>query len=89
MAGNGGKREGAGRKPGSKNKFPSALKDKVLHACAHLEAEGKDLATVALENPSWFYENFVKPMLPKELAVTGDPNNPLRIILETYGRPKV
>lgn len=63
---------GGRAKKGVKHKFPSALKDKVLHACAHLEAQGKDLATEAEKNPPWFYENFVKPMLPKEINVLGE-----------------
>ena len=72
----------AGKPKGTKNKFPTALKEKVLHACAHLEAEGKDLATVALNDPTWFYENFLKPMLPKEMAISGDKDNPLLILLQ-------
>lgn len=70
-----------GRPKGIPNKFPAAIKDKVLHACAHLESIGKDLATVAAEKPEWFYETFLKPMLPKEVWIQGG-DNPLRLILE-------
>lgn len=72
---------GMGRKAGSKNKFPTALKEKVLHACAHLEAQGKDLASCAEKDPPWFYENFVKPMLPKDVVVSGDKDNPLLVTI--------
>ena len=58
-----------GRPKGHKNKFPSAIKEKILHACAYLESQGKDLATTAAEKPEWFYENFIKPMIPKEVYV--------------------
>jgi hypothetical protein len=73
---------GPGRPKGCKNKFPIALKDKVIHACEVLEAEGKDLATCALADPVWFWETFVKPMLPKEVLVSGDPDNPLTLLLQ-------
>ena len=72
---------GPGRPLGLKNKFPTALKEKVLHACAHLEANGRDLATEALKNPPWFYENFVKPMLPKDVVFSGDKDNPLLVTI--------
>ena len=72
---------GAGRKLGSKNKFPTALKDKVLHAAKQLEEDGKDLFATAKEDPKWFWETFIKPMLPKEVWVQGG-DNPLRFILE-------
>lgn len=79
-----------GRPPGTKNKFPTALKDKVLHACAQLESLGKDLSSEATKDPRWFYENFVKPMLPKELWLAVDPNKPLtfRVVDDTsYSKP--
>jgi hypothetical protein len=74
-----------GRPPGLKNKFPTALKDKVLHACACLEAEGKDLASCAVADPQWFWENFVKPMLPKEVLLATDPSRPVtfRVVDDT------
>lgn len=78
-----------GRTPGTKNKFPTALKDKVLHACARLESQGKDLASIAEKKPEWFFENFVKPMLPKELWLAVDPSKPLtfRVVDDTsYSR---
>jgi len=60
---------GPGRPKGSKNKIPLGLKEKVLDACVRLEAEGKDLATLAAKKPVWFWETFVKAMLPKDLTI--------------------
>lgn len=71
----------AGKKPGTKNKFPGALKDKVLHACGVLESEGKDLASCAIKDPEWFWETFVKPMLPKELWVSGTDGKPFSMTI--------
>jgi hypothetical protein len=73
---------GPGRPKGMKNKFPTALKDKVLHACAHLESQGKDLSTIAANKPEWFWETFIKPMLPKELALSGKDGKPLCVIIK-------
>jgi hypothetical protein len=77
----------AGKPPGTKNKFPSALKDKVLHACAILEAKGLDLASQAVKDPPWFYANFVKPMLPKEIDFTGQMG--IEIIIRDLVREKI
>lgn len=62
-------KKGPGRPKGVKNAFPTALKAKVLFAAEQLEAEGKDLGACALKDPVWFWETFVKPMLPKEVNV--------------------
>lgn len=58
-----------GRPKGSKNKFPRGLGEKVLHACNHLESIGKSLTVMAEEEPKWFFETFVKAMLPKDLQI--------------------
>jgi hypothetical protein len=65
---------GKGRPKGSKDKFPQALKAKVLFAAAQLEANGMDLGTEALKDPKWFWETFVKPMLPKEVDINLEGN---------------
>lgn len=57
----------AGRAKGVPNKFPSAVREKILHACAQLEAEGKDLGSIASAKPEWFFENFIKVLAPKEV----------------------
>ena len=58
---------GPGRKKGSKNKLPKGLREKVLAITEQLEAEGKGLDDEARADPKWFYENFVKPLLPKKI----------------------
>lgn len=58
---------GPGRKQGSKNKLPSDLKGKVLAITNQLEAEGKGLYDEASSDPKWFYENFLKVLLPKKV----------------------
>lgn len=79
MAGGGskpGERRG-GRAPGTPNKLPRDLKEKVLAICDHLETQNKGLQDEAEKDPQWFYANFVKPMLPKDVKVGSDPDNPL------------
>lgn len=68
----GGKQPGAGRPAGSKNKLPRDLKEKVLAICDHLETQNKGLQDEAEKDPQWFYTNFVKPMLPKDVKIDGD-----------------
>lgn len=58
-----------GKPKGAKNKIPASLAGKVLHACEHLENIGKSLTTLAEEKPQWFFETFVKAMLPKDLQL--------------------
>jgi hypothetical protein len=77
MAKHGGKREGSGRPKGSGNVITNDLRKMVLEAVDHLNAQGLSLSERAEENPDWFYANFVKPMLPKDVVVAGDPDNPL------------
>ena len=78
MAGKCGKREGAGRPKGAKDKINRNLKENILEVWDKLEAEGKGLKETADEKGAdWFYVNFVKGMLPKDVIVGGDPDNPL------------
>lgn len=58
---------GPGRTKGSKNRLPAELRKKVLAIVDQLEAEGKGLDEEARADPRWFYENFVKPLLPKKI----------------------
>lgn len=76
-----------GRPKGAKNKIPTSLAGKVLHACEQLEKIGKPLSVEAEGDPKWFYETFVKAMLPKDFKFSGDDENPLRIIIEKV-RPR-
>lgn len=75
----GGKREGAGRPRGAKDKISRDLKAFVLDTVEKLDAEGKSLYSEAEKDPRWFYANFVKPMLPKDVVLAGDPDNPIGI----------
>jgi len=72
MAGNGGKRPGAGRPKGAKDKISRNVKQNILDTWQHLEAEGKGLYEEAQADPKWFYQNFVKGMVPKEIEATVD-----------------
>lgn len=65
---------GKGREKGSTNKITRNLKELVLETVAALEKEGKSLSAEAEKDPKWFYLNFVKPMLPKDidLKATGE-----------------
>lgn len=60
---------GPGKPKGSKDKFPRALGEKILFVANKLEEDGKDLYTLAQDKPEWFWEVFVKPMLPKDLMI--------------------
>ena len=75
-SGRGGKREGAGRKPGIPNKLSSSVKDNVI---AVFESIGgtEHMQKWALGNPNQFYNIYAK-LLP--LQVAGDPNNPLHVV---------
>lgn len=68
---------GPGRPKGSKNKLPRGLKEKVLAVAELLEEQGKSLEDEALKDPPWFYVNFIKPMLPKDVVVSGSEESPL------------
>lgn len=66
-----------GRPKGSKDKFSRDLKQRVIDCWERLAAEGKDLFDEAEQDPKWFYQNFVKVMLPKDVNVGGQEDNPI------------
>lgn len=82
----GGKRPGAGRKPGVPNKITTALKDMILAALdqAHPDGSIAYLKAQASANPTAFL-TLVGKVLP--LQVAGDPNAPLhhKIVREFVG----
>jgi hypothetical protein len=45
--------------------------DRVLEISANLEEQGKGLQDCAEKDPRWFYENFLKPMIPKNVLLGG------------------
>jgi hypothetical protein len=61
----------AGRPRGAKNRLPRNLVDRVLDISANLEEQGKGLQECAEQDPKWFYENFLKPMIPKNVLMGG------------------
>lgn len=71
---------GPGRPKGLKNKLPRDLKLKILAITDSLEEQGKGLEDMAVEEPKWFYENFVKPILPKDVKVDSDMNLIVKIM---------
>ncbi len=60
---------GRGRPKGSKNKVPMDLRQKMLDILEDLEKQKKGVGDLAKEDPKWFFENFIKPLLPKDSTV--------------------
>jgi len=69
---NGTEKPGPGRPKGSKNKTPRDLVEKVLKIEADLAENNKGLADQAKAHPKWFLENFIKPLLPKNMDISSD-----------------
>jgi hypothetical protein len=68
-----------GRPKGAKNLITTDLKQLVLDTLAKLEKEGKGLDAEASKDPKWFFEHFVKPMLPKDIKI--DPSAEMLTLL--------
>jgi hypothetical protein len=69
-----------GRSRGAKNKLPRNLVDRVLEISANLEEQGKGLQECAGQDPKWFFENFLKPMIPKNVLLgQTEQAEPLRV----------
>lgn len=66
-----------GRPKGSKDKISRDVKTRIMQVWDELAKEGKDLYDEAVGDPKWFYQHFVKGMIPKDIAVSGDEDNPL------------
>ena len=60
-----------GRPKGAKNKLPRDLVDRVLQISADLDVQGNGLQHCAEKDPKWFFENFLKPMIPKNVLLGG------------------
>ena len=71
---------GPGRPKGLKNKITTDLKQLVLDTLEKLQKEGKGLTEEAQKDPRWFFEHFVKPMLPKDIKI--DPGEDLINLLK-------
>lgn len=63
-----------GRPKGAKNKVPTNIVERILAVTEELEKSGKGLAQCAQQDPAWFYSNFLKGLIPKnvDLNVEGD-----------------
>jgi hypothetical protein len=61
-----------GRPKGVKNRLPRDLVERVLQISADLDDRGKGLGTCAEKDPFWFFQNFVKPILPKNVSPETD-----------------
>ncbi len=81
---NGGRRPGAGRKPGVPNKVPNSVKEMVLATLDDLGGR-KYLKTVATEFPQSFCTLLSKCM---PTVVSGDAENPLQHLHSFSDVPK-
>lgn len=71
---------GPGRPKGCKNKITANLKDRVVEVWQSLEKKNIGLNTQAEKDPRWFLENFLKPMLPKDVKIDGDMGITINIV---------
>jgi hypothetical protein len=60
-----------GRPRGAKNKVPRGLVERVLQISDDLDEQGKGLQHCAEKDPKWFFENFLKRIIPKNVSVAG------------------
>jgi hypothetical protein len=58
-----------GRPRGTKNKVPRDLIEKILFISNELDKQGKGLQACAEQQPDWFFEHFIKPVIPKNVDV--------------------
>lgn len=72
-----GNKHGKGRPKGSKDKITRDVRSRVMAVWDELDKQGKSLEAEALEDPKWFYKEFAKPMLPKDVVVQGDEDSPI------------
>ena len=82
-----GQRNG-GRQKGTPNKIPHDLKEKILFIVRDLEQKGKGLDVQAEANPPWFFEHFIKPMLPKNIDITGTAVKEIKVEFVGGEKPK-
>ena len=68
----------SGRKKGAGNKVRKNLVEQILDICDKLEEEGKGLTDCAREDPKWFFQNFPKGLLPKNVTM----DSTVKIVLQ-------
>jgi hypothetical protein len=61
----------AGRPRGAKNKIPKNLVAQILQIAGDLDKQGKGLKHCVEKDPRWFFENFLKLMVPKNHLLKG------------------
>ena len=60
-----------GRPKGSKNKLRANLVQEILEIAEYLKGKKLGLKETAKQNPRWFFENFLKSLIPKNIEVEG------------------
>ena len=80
-------KRGPGRPKGVKDKLPRDMKLRVIAVWDKLEKEKKSLYVEAKSDPKWFYVNFIKPMLPRDVQVDVEVGEDLaKMILQSRER---
>ena len=67
-----------GRPKGSKDKIPQGLKEKILFIAEDLDKRGIGLHDQAKEEPRWFFEHFLKGLIPKDIKLEHNISDDLR-----------
>ena len=70
-----------GRPKGAKGKLRKPLVDEIIEIAEELAQQGKGLRDCAKQNPDWFFVNFLKNLIPKNIEVTGSEGGPIQIAL--------
>lgn len=73
-----------GRPKGRKNKLSGDVVANILDTARQLEEQGMSLVDRAQLDPDWYYEHFYKPLVPKNINLTGD----LSVDVEIFIGPK-
>ena len=75
---------GAGRPKGALNKVHKSILDNLAAIDLSLEETGKGLEALAKRDPTWYFENFYKPRIPKNVTLEGS----LGLEIEIFIGPK-
>ena len=76
-----------GRPKGSKDKISRTVKTRIIEVWNALEAKGESLEKHAEEDPKWFYREFVKGMIPKEVEADLNIKGGVKLITNVKDRP--
>jgi len=75
-----------GKPKGTKNKLRTNLVQEILDIAEQLKKDKKGLDECAKSNPKWFFENFLKGLLPKNIEI--DLPDEIVIKTELVKKPK-